>query len=143
MKWTANDIPDQTGRRVVITGGNSGIGFHAALELARRGAEVISSCMAASDSNPALFARWASSSGRLISMVVMLVAPLSEGGIARFPFERPQKANAGRDCRRCCAFSFALARCGLTVSGGHEGVDIVRFFSRCLTGLRWSGHARP
>jgi len=39
--WTANNIPSQQGRRVVITGGNSGIGFHTALELARHGAEVI------------------------------------------------------------------------------------------------------
>jgi len=41
MNWTAKDIPSQTGRRALITGANSGIGFHAALELARRDAEVI------------------------------------------------------------------------------------------------------
>ncbi len=40
-KWTADDVPSQAGQRVVITGANSGIGFCAALELARAGSEVI------------------------------------------------------------------------------------------------------
>jgi len=39
--WTASNIHSQTGRRVLITGANSGIGFEAALELARHGAEII------------------------------------------------------------------------------------------------------
>jgi NAD(P)-dependent dehydrogenase (short-subunit alcohol dehydrogenase family) len=40
-EWTTKDIPSQAGRRVLITGANSGIGWEAALELARRGAEII------------------------------------------------------------------------------------------------------
>src|SRR5271155_3304522 len=39
--WTTANIPSQVGRRVLITGANSGIGFEAALELARKGAELI------------------------------------------------------------------------------------------------------
>ncbi len=39
--WTARQIPDQAGRRVVVTGANSGIGFHAARELAQHGARVV------------------------------------------------------------------------------------------------------
>jgi NAD(P)-dependent dehydrogenase (short-subunit alcohol dehydrogenase family) len=39
--WTASHIPSQQGRRVVITGANGRLGFQTALELARRGAEVV------------------------------------------------------------------------------------------------------
>jgi NAD(P)-dependent dehydrogenase (short-subunit alcohol dehydrogenase family) len=40
-KWTAEDVPDQTGRVAVITGSNTGIGFHTALVLAEHGAAVV------------------------------------------------------------------------------------------------------
>ena len=39
--WTADQIPSQAGRRVLVTGANSGIGFETALQLARTGAEVL------------------------------------------------------------------------------------------------------
>ncbi len=39
--FTADDLPDLTGTRAVITGANSGIGFHTARALADRGAEVV------------------------------------------------------------------------------------------------------
>ncbi|WAS95342.1 oxidoreductase [Nannocystis punicea] len=38
--WTTKDIPSQAGRRIIVTGANSGIGWHTALELARAGGEV-------------------------------------------------------------------------------------------------------
>jgi len=41
LRWTADQIPSQAGRRALITGANSGIGFEAARALARKGAEVI------------------------------------------------------------------------------------------------------
>lgn len=43
-KWTAADIPDQTGRTVVITGANSGLGRASASMLAGAGAHVVMAC---------------------------------------------------------------------------------------------------
>lgn len=44
MTWTAADIPDLSGKTIVVTGGNSGIGYEAALELAGHGADTILAC---------------------------------------------------------------------------------------------------
>jgi protochlorophyllide reductase len=43
-RWTSSDIPDQTGRTVLITGANSGLGLRSAQALARRGAAVLMAC---------------------------------------------------------------------------------------------------
>jgi NAD(P)-dependent dehydrogenase (short-subunit alcohol dehydrogenase family) len=41
MSWTAADLPSFAGRRVIVTGANSGLGLITARELARAGASVV------------------------------------------------------------------------------------------------------
>ena len=40
MTWTSSDIPDLTGRSIIVTGANSGVGFEAAKALAAHGGAV-------------------------------------------------------------------------------------------------------
>ena len=42
--WTTKNIPDQSGKVVIVTGANSGIGFEAAQALADKGATVVMAC---------------------------------------------------------------------------------------------------
>jgi NAD(P)-dependent dehydrogenase (short-subunit alcohol dehydrogenase family) len=54
MSWTEENIPDQTGRVALVTGGNGGLGFETSRVLAARGATVI---MGARDQDKAKTAR--------------------------------------------------------------------------------------
>lgn len=54
QKWTTEEIPSQTGKIALVTGANSGIGYQAALELARHGAHVLLGCRNAAKGQAAL-----------------------------------------------------------------------------------------
>lgn len=43
-KWTTKDIPDLSGKVIVVTGGNSGLGYESVKAFAENGAEVILAC---------------------------------------------------------------------------------------------------
>ncbi|MEW6269141.1 MAG: oxidoreductase [Thermodesulfobacteriota bacterium] len=43
-RWSADDMPDLSGKAAIVTGGNSGIGFEAVRALARKRAHVILAC---------------------------------------------------------------------------------------------------
>jgi NAD(P)-dependent dehydrogenase (short-subunit alcohol dehydrogenase family) len=44
VRWTPSQLPDLSGRTAIVTGGNSGIGFHTARQLAAHGARVVMAC---------------------------------------------------------------------------------------------------
>jgi len=43
-KWTTENIPDLTGKVIIVTGGNSGLGYESVKAFAGKGAEIILTC---------------------------------------------------------------------------------------------------
>ncbi|WP_256490500.1 oxidoreductase [Haladaptatus sp. AB643] len=51
--WTATNMPDQSGRTVIITGANSGLGLEATKAFARKGGHVVMACRSLDRANRA------------------------------------------------------------------------------------------
>ena len=68
-RWSPADLPDQSGRTALVTGANSGLGFHTALELSRHGARVLMACRSPQRAEQALGRlRLAGGSGELVAL---------------------------------------------------------------------------
>ena len=76
-RWTPVDLPDQTGRTALVTGANSGLGFHTSLELARRGARVLMACRDPQRAQAALDRLLAAAPGAAAELVALDLASLA------------------------------------------------------------------
>ena len=53
-KWTAKDIPDLSGKVIIVTGANSGLGYEDVKAFVRNGAQTILACRNMNKANKAL-----------------------------------------------------------------------------------------
>ncbi|MCW2615222.1 MAG: short-chain dehydrogenase [Frankiales bacterium] len=76
-RWTASDVPDQSGRTALVTGANSGLGLHTSIGLARRGARVLMACRDAGRAEAALARVRAEVPGATAELVTLDLASLA------------------------------------------------------------------
>ncbi|MDQ4094428.1 MAG: oxidoreductase [Actinomycetota bacterium] len=76
-RWSAADIPDQTGRTVLVTGANSGLGLRTAIALAEHGATTLLACRDAQRGRAALDRVRCSSGGANATLIRLDLADLS------------------------------------------------------------------
>ena len=76
-QWKAADIPSLSGKRILITGANSGIGYHAALKLVRKGGEILLACRDRQRGEAALSRLDADFPGARMELVILDLASLA------------------------------------------------------------------
>jgi NAD(P)-dependent dehydrogenase (short-subunit alcohol dehydrogenase family) len=77
MTWNLSQLPEQTGKIVVITGGNSGIGYEAARGLAKLGAHIVLACRDTAKAQAALQSLRAEQPGAQLEAMALDLADLA------------------------------------------------------------------
>ena len=83
--WTVADMPDLTGKVIIVTGANSGIGFEAAKEFARKNAQTILACRNMDKGQAALAEIQAEILGAQVELMQLDLA--SQASVAQFAGE--------------------------------------------------------
>ncbi len=130
--WTLSQMPRQDGRRAIVTGGNIGIGYDAALELARHGAAVVLASRTQSKADAAAIALRQQVPGATVEVSLLDLASLTS-----------IRAFAARELARPEPLDLLINNAGvyappkrLTTADGLElqfGTNVVGHFA--LTGL--------
>ena len=131
-KWTASAIPPQKGKTALVTGANSGIGYQAALELARHGAHVLLGCRDAGKGQAALAQLQREAPGASAEVVLLDVASLAS---VRAVAERLVTSGAPLDLLINNAGVMALPTRELTVDGFERQFGTNHLGHFALTGL--------
>ena len=133
MGWTPAQIEPLAGTTAIVTGANSGIGYHTALALARAGADVVIGCRDPARGEAAARSLQTSSGGRVTALSLDLADLASVRSFtARFLAERPRLDllvnNAG---------VMALPRRETTADGFERQFGTNHLGHFALTGLLW------
>ncbi|MGO9057709.1 MAG: oxidoreductase [Candidatus Binataceae bacterium] len=75
--WAAENLPDLSGKTIIVTGGNSGIGYEAARQFARKGAMVVLACRSIDKGRAAAATMRAAHAGAKVGVMELDLAELA------------------------------------------------------------------
>jgi short-subunit dehydrogenase len=122
--WTLDQMPDQDGRTVVVTGATGGLGYHVSFELARRGARVV---LAARNPRKLADTRTTLTTALPDARLETLVVDLADLGSVR---------RAGVEAERFGSIDVLVNNAGVIMVGPVEN-QTVDDFRQCMDVMYW------
>lgn len=130
-KWSTQNIPDLSGKTVIVTGGNRGLGYLSALELANKNARVVIACRDVSSGLAAKDKILQAISGAKVSVLALDLG--DQDSIERFCLQFIQEFQR-LDILLCNAGVVNLANHQLTKAGHEMHMAINHYGHFALTG---------